>query len=171
MSEPAANTTEKGTTLSTRDDWRELDRESRRAGLRIGGWIIVAVLFVGIIGAGTWGFRVLTADAKGRGDQVIKTKGNADYRMAAYDHFADLCASVQAAEDKLALAKQQAEAIKDPEKRQQADVNVFALASQRAELVRQYNADAAKQATIGQFKAADLPARIDPTQESTTCAS
>lgn len=125
---------------------------------------IVALLLIFALVIGVWVFRVKTADIKGAGDQVIQTKGDANYRIAAYDRFYDLCASIQALEDQLGVM---ADATGIPA--DQRDTNILALTNQRNTLIRQYNADARKTDTRGAFLASDLPFQIDPSQETTSC--
>ena len=137
-----------------------------------GTLLVVAVVVVAIlIGSGVWLFRVATADVKGAGDQVIQTKGNAQYRIAAYDAFYDACGAIQAKEDQIALQEPLLEAAKPgtPDY-QRLEANVVALKSSRASLIRAYNADASKADTRANFLASDLPYSIDTTQEHTTCA-
>lgn len=127
--------------------------------------IVAVVLLIALV-AGIWVFRVATADVKGRGDQILKTEGNADYRIAAYDRFYDLCASIQALEDQIAVMS--ADTTLPAEQRA---TNILALTNQRNSLIRQYNADARKADTRGNFRASDLPYEIDQTQEHTSCVA
>lgn len=156
--------------MSRPAEWREFDAESRRAGVRVVLWVLVAVLVVGAISAGVWGFRVATANVRGQGNVALKTKGNADYRMAAYDHFYRLCGQIQATEDRIGLAQQQVKLAPNVGRKRQLQANVLALQNVRVELIRQYNADASEGHTRGQFRASDLPYSINVNQEHTTCA-
>lgn len=128
--------------------------------------VIGALVLLLALPVGVWGFRVLTADAKGEGDQRIQTRGDANYRIAAYDRFFDLCASIQALEDQLGVMR--ADKSLPPDQRA---TNILALTNQRNTLIRQYNADAAKADTRGHFLSSDLPYSIDTSQETTSCAA
>lgn len=133
--------------------------------------ILCAVAGVFALMIGVWAFRVVTADVKGAGDAEIETSGG-DYRIAAYDHFHDLCAAVQATEDRLAAQLAELEdPATTPQRASQLRANVNALRGSRAENIRDYNADASKDYTVGQFRDSNLPYRIDPTRETTQCES
>lgn len=138
-------------------------------GFKISGAALAAVAVVFLLVIGFWVFRVATADIKGEGDQKIATEGNAAYRIAAYDHFYNLCASVQSKEDQVANLLM--EEPTTPDRKAQIVAAVTALRNIRASLVRQYNADARKADTQANFRASDLPFQIDPTQESTSCTA
>ena len=131
-------------------------------------WVLAVVLIVAMPVA-VWGIRVLTADIKGAGDQVIQTKGNADYRIAAYDSFYDRCAAIQAKEDSIRNLQLEREAATG-DRVTQIDQSITALRNTRAEQVRQYNADARKADTKAAFLASDLPYAIQITEE-TSCAA
>lgn len=137
-----------------------------------GTLLVIGVVVVAlVIGSGVWLFRVATADVKGKGDQIIQTKGNADYRIAAYDAFYDACGAIQAKEDQIALQQDLLDGLKPGDlDYTRLQTNVVALQSSRASLIRSYNADASKADTRAAFHASDLPYSIDPAQETTTCA-
>lgn len=82
------------------EEWREFDRETRRGGLRLGGWIVVCVLFFGVLSGGVWGFRVLTSPAKGAGDSVI-IKNSAENRILAQEEYVRLYNEVKRADKQL----------------------------------------------------------------------
>jgi len=149
--------------------WKEFDRESRKAGLRAGGWIVLVLVFFLLLGLGGWGFKVLFADAKGSGDVRIQTKGNADYRISAYDRFFDDCAAIQSKEDQIKNLEIEGKTAA-ADRQTQINSSITALRNSRATLIRQYNADARKEDTRASFRASDLPYNIDPEVETTTCA-
>lgn len=130
---------------------------------------VAVVLLIVALMAVVFGIKWATADVRGAGDARERVHADGGYRIAAYDKFYDDCAAIQALEDKLTTARDRpadetySDAIKG--------ANVAALANQRAELVRAYNADARKADTKANFIASDLPAQIDPTQENTTCSA
>lgn len=130
--------------------------------------IVAGLVALFVLSVGWWGFRVLTADVKGAGDQVVKTKGNADYRIAAYDKFYDLCGSVQAKEDQIGIQTDLL-ATSPESDAQRLRTNIAALKNSRASLIRTYNADASKAGTRGDFLASDLPYSLTVDGE-TTCA-
>lgn len=128
----------------------------------------VGLLFAIVYGLG--GFQRLTAGFRGETSQIERTEADGQYRIAAYDRFFAKCSAIQAAED--SIRNQEAERIDaSPERQAQIDANLTASRNQRDTLIRQYNADATREATAGQFRDSNLPYRIDPDQKETTCAS
>lgn len=128
-----------------------------------------------VIGALWFGITVLrneTADFRGNSSVINKTRANGNYRIAQYDHFFDLCASVQ---DQEVTIKAQERELASPDgtanRRSQIRQNLSALEANRGEQINHYNADARKSYTAGQFRSSDLPYQIDPTQEPTTCTA
>lgn len=143
------------------DEWSEFDRDSRQAAVRGFGWmgvfVIAILVLIVVIGA----FTFVWAPWKGAIEQRNQTQGSGSYRIAAYDHFYDLCGDIQAKEDQIANVTANPPA--------NADVILLALNNSRNSLIREYNADARKADTLAHFKASDLPYQIDPTEESTSC--
>lgn len=147
-------------------------RETAQAG----GWvlwagvvaIIVAILLAAMAVFGFGLFKRSTADFRGTTDQIEQTRASGSFRIQAYDRFYDRCAGVQADEATIkALLDERANA---PDGRKaQINATLTAVRSARAEKIAEYNADARKVGTIGQFRAIDLPGRLDATDEETTC--
>lgn len=111
--------------------------------------------FVYLIG----GAQMLTAPFRGVVEQT-ETVNKGDYRIAAYDKFYDRCSAIQADEDRIKNLESERETA-DEQRRSRIDSTLTAVKNSRAEKVRGYNADAAKEATAGQFRSSDLPHRID----------
>lgn len=132
-------------------------------GLGCLGLVVLAVALT----IGAWFVRVHFAETIGRGNARIQLQG-ANYRIPAYDHFFNLCASVQNAE--AGLDAQMAMSASD-----RKEYNIAALQATRARGINQYNADAAKDYTLGQFRDSGLPYHLDPTEytgeNKTQCAS
>lgn len=129
--------------------------------------IIGLTLAVFLLAAIIFGIRWVTADIRGAGDAREKTLADGAYRIAAYDKFYDDCAAVMALEAKILDAEDRpVDADAYPESVKNA--NVTALKNQRTELIAAYNADARKTDTKANFKASDLPFKLDPDEE-TTC--
>ena len=143
---------------------RETKQGINRAG-RFGiGWALVIVLIVAALGAAWWGLSVLTSAPKGVGDAVV-TKNSAANWTAAQARFEDLYAGIEAADRKIVLAAEQVAANPTDKTVQQTYTG---LVSGCIDLVGDYNADARKY-LAADFKAADLPARIDDVSSSTDC--
>lgn len=139
------------------------------AGLGLGAGAVIAIVFavIAVLGLGVWGFQVLTAPAKGAGDQRIIVN-RAENRIERYNHFFDLCAEVQSREAALAALKDSPEPA-DAQQQTQRAANIVALTSTRSQLINQYNADARKEGTGAQFRDSSLPYSLDAAQEATTC--
>lgn len=69
-----------------KDDVREGSRAARSIGWRAAMWIVVAVIFFGLLGVGVWGFKVATSDVKGQGD-AVQTKNSASNRIRAQEEY------------------------------------------------------------------------------------
>lgn len=139
----------------TKDQWY--------VGLSMWVWVIGTFLLVLLLLGATFGIKWVTADARGRGAAREQIKANGSFRIAAYNDFFNLCAGIQAQEDRIKIFQD------DPSPNGQ--VNLRAVQAKRAELIREYNNKASREYTEGQFKDSDLPYRIDPTQEDTQCAA
>lgn len=138
----------------------------------VGALALVALLVLMTaftFGIGSW-IRE-TAGFRGKTQQVNQTRGNGQYRIAAYDHFYDLCASVQ--DQEVTIESQQSELDTNPsaDRAQQIQANLAALRANRGELINHYNADARKTATQGQFRASDLPYSLNRNAKETTCTA
>jgi hypothetical protein len=146
-----------------REPWYESESEPRWMG-GIAKWVLYAVALALLVSGVLLAVNYFTADTRGKVSARNQTNGNGTYRIAQYDHFYDLCGSVQALEDQRDTMKADTSLPKD-----QRAVNVLALTNQRNTLIRRYNADSSKVATASQFKASDLPPLLNPHQEHTQC--
>lgn len=129
--------------------------------------IVLVISLVGIFGFG-WLQRE-TADFRGDVQAVEQTKGSGAFRIAAYDHFFNLCAAVKSDEASITSLQEELKTNPRQARVEQINASMTALRSSRAEKINQYNADAAKDYTVGQFRSNNLPFRLDTTQEVTTC--
>src|SRR3990167_3979702 len=127
-------------------------------------WALVALVFLVLAGwgitAATFGMRVATAGLVGRGEARIQIQSAAS-RITNYEHFFDMCAAVQGQEgsiDAQLVALGTAERDRD---RSRININIAALQSLRQQSIAQYNADAFKDYTRGQFRDSDLPYQIE----------
>lgn len=95
------------------------------------------------------------------------------YKIEAYNHFYDLCASVQTMESSLDAQYTELKTATGDD-RSRIEANIAGLQSARADAINQYNADARKSYTLGQFRDSGLPFQLTLTQyntkeEKTTC--
>jgi len=156
---------------SVSDVAKEAIRQSG-AVLMLGVVAIAIVLTLSAMYVFGWGFfKEATAPWRGEVDKREQVEGNGSHRIAAYEHFYDLCAQIQSDEASIRNLRRELNSEPKPteERALQIRASITALENNRAENINQYNADAAKKYTIGQFRSSGLPYRIDPDTEETTC--
>ena len=135
--------------------------------------VIAALAIVGGVASYALGWFAAPYQGKLQARQQINS---GSFRIAAYDHFFDLCASVQTADNNIVtqtgLLKLYTKGSSDYNR---TVANIGGLMAARADGINQYNADASKSYTEGQFRASNLPYQLPagPYQkgESITCAS
>jgi len=114
-------------------------------------------------------FQRTTADYRGETRQIEQTQANERFRIQAYDSFFDLCAAVQTDEARLDALATELDTDPSSGRVEQINASIAAIETSRASKINRYNADAAKDWTVGQFQANSLPYRINLEGE-TTCA-
>jgi hypothetical protein len=129
--------------------------------------VILAVSLMAVLGVG-W-FQRGTADFRGKVAATNQVRADGSYRIAAYDHFYDLCAGVQTDEARIKNTLDELKVTTDPTRKGVLLANLDAQRNKRSEDINQYNADAHKADTVGHFKASDLPYQLDPNKEETKC--
>jgi|SRR3972149_2030035 len=124
----------------------------------VAGVTITVVLLFGLVLA-VFGLRVATAGLFGAGEAHIRTQ-SADFRLGAYNHFFDLCASVQGNEGQLDALYSELGLVA-PESRDYGYTvkSITGVQGIRAQSIARYNQDALKW-TVGQFRDSDLPYRL-----------
>jgi hypothetical protein len=126
----------------------------------IGCFIIAGILFLSVaFPLGYWGFRVFFAEEIGRGNAEIEIQ-SAPSRIARYEEFFNLCVSVQNAEIALDAESSRLEATTNPDEQSTVRTNISGLTATRANGINQYNANALKDYTDGQFRASNLPYQL-----------
>lgn len=123
--------------------------------------IVLLSLFV-VIGIPVliWMTRVETAGIRGQGNLEM-TVQSAPNRWVQYNHFFDLCVSVQNAETTIDNETKRLEAETIAKEKSHISANISAAHSTRQNGINQYNADAQKFGAE-QFRDSDLPERLDP---------
>jgi hypothetical protein len=138
------------------------------------GALVAALLAVLIAVPVIWfGVRWITAGPRGQ-LQAREQIQSGDFRIQAYNHFFDLCAAVQTDEATLDATVDQLRSSSDPTDRQRLLTNKTGQLAARAEAINQYNVDARKSYTEGQFRGNGLPYQLPVTYEPgahTSCAS
>lgn len=143
----------------------------------VGSVLGCIVLSLGLYLAGVYGGGTVqrkTADFRGKTSQIEKTRGNGDYRIAAYNEFFDLCGAVQTQEDRIQIFTAKVARLEksgDANALADAQTDLDAVTAERAQLIREYNEKATRADTEGHFRASNLPYQIDITKEHTECAS
>ena len=124
------------------------------------GFVVVTALIVGSWGMAT-GFKYFTAEKSGQAEAERQIQ-SAEFRIYSYNHFYDMLVAINAAEAQYDSQWELKEVqSSDSETYQKTLRNLAAIKAQIAKLKAQYNADAEKEETIGQFKANNLPERVD----------
>jgi hypothetical protein len=116
---------------------------------------IVAIIVAIIVGA--YAIQWSTAEVRGNVAANEAIKANPQFRIEAYERFFNQCASIQGLEAQLAAQMVELEAKPTEKRRLQIATNITALTGARGEAVAQYNADARKSYTAGQFRSNSLP--------------
>lgn len=111
----------------------------------------------------TQGMRYATAGLFGRIEAEVQIE-SAGSRIANYDHFFDLCASVQKAESGLDAQYQALDGAESSKERERIRANIAGLQVARLGGIFQYNVDARKDYTKGRFRDSDLPWDLPETE-------
>jgi hypothetical protein len=121
--------------------------------LTIIGVLIVVITIVGL----GWRYVIAGPSGKVQAREQILSGSN---RIQAYNHFFDLCASVQNAEAAIQTTFDQLKTSTDPDDRERLQTNLSAQIITRQSGINQYNVDARKSYTIGQFRSLQLPYQL-----------
>lgn len=135
---------------------------------------LAVVVVIGLMWVFGWGFMAqTTAPWRGETDKKERVEGSGSYRIAAYDHFFDLCSSVQTKEASIENLRAELKADPPPSEQRKTVIqaSLSALMNSRAEAINEYNADARKEYTKGQFRDSDLPFQLRMKELNTTCTS
>lgn len=135
--------------------------------------IVVVAIVLGIAIMAFFGIGLFSnATANFRGNVAVhkQVNANGNYRIAAYNHFFDLCQSVQTTEAAINAIKAQ-EAGDTGQNLADDKSDLTANVINRASLINQYNADASEQYTQGQFLASNLPAHLYLQTKDTQCTA
>lgn len=134
------------------------------------GFFLLISLIWGLAFGGSW----LIAGPQGKLEarqQIL----SGDFRITAYDHFFNQCVSIQNLEASLDAQRENLAALpKGSDDVTRILANISGIQAARFGAINQYNADAEKNYTEGQFRSMKLPSYIAPTAyrgEKTTCAA
>ena len=131
--------------------------------IRWGGGILIGTFVLGwIIVVATAGMNYATAGLLGSVEAEVEIKSG-DFRLQAYDQFFDLCEGVQVNEDVMDESWRQIQRLEVGSKAwQRKDEEFSAQYRARQEGIREYNADANRSWTVGQFRDENLAFKLDP---------
>lgn len=139
--------------------------------------IVLAVLgglmALAVVVGGFYGIRWITADIRGEADARETIKADGDFRIAAYDRFFAMCSAIQGHEDQIeSLQTELEDPDHPPTERRVSEIqaSLTAVRSQRNDTINDYNADASRDWTVGQFRAEGLPHQLDKDAEETACS-
>ncbi len=118
----------------------------------------VVVLLVTLV-VGSFVARYWLAGPAGAVDAVEQIQSGAN-RISAYNHFFDLCAGVRTDEISLEAQNMLLDATHDESFQHRIHTNIAGLQGHRAGLIEEYNANARKDYTSGQFRDSDLPYQL-----------
>lgn len=139
----------------------------------IGAFLMILVLMGGIYGA-AYGFSWVVAPWQGK-LQARQQINSGNFRIAAYDHFFNICAAVQTDEAAIDALNQELKSTNDPKELTRIGINITGNQVARAGAINQYNVDARKDYTEGQFKDSDLPYQLSTAaytgSNKTSCGS
>lgn len=141
-------------------------------GLLIG--LLVLALFAVAVTA-IWFIKYQTAEVRGK-INAHETVQSANSRLANYNHFFDLCAAIQGYESALkvhrATLAELVSAKADTHDIDRTRTVIAAVSAQRGRAIAQYNVDARKEGTMGQFRDAALPYQLnDDSAGKTQCVN
>lgn len=104
--------------------------------------------------------RYFTAEVRGRvtAEERIQSGGS---RIVGYEHFFDLCAAVQGHESQIEALRNELATAESERDRSRINASITGVSSMRARSIAQYNADALKDYTLGQFRDSDLPYQLN----------
>lgn len=131
-------------------------------------WIITFVVLIIVMPLIIWGFTVLTSDAKGKGDQIIRNNSEVN-RTEQQQMFEDLFAQITSLDQRIDLAQQvvaaDTAAGKDTTISQQ---NLLGAQNVCLEAIGKYNA-AARKVLAKDWRSSDLPQEINQNDPATDC--
>lgn len=129
--------------------------------------ILYLVLACIILVVGSWAYKYYTASARGA-ITAHEQLESANSRIQKYNHFFDLCTTVQRQKAQLNAQKSRLKMEPDTKVQSRIRTNIAAIQAQVAGSVAQYNNDSAKSYTAARFKASNLPASLS-TEGNTQC--
>jgi hypothetical protein len=148
--------------------------DAAKAVLGIIAFFIVLVLIgVGLHLTGVYvfgGVQRSTADYRGETDQIEKTRADGSYRIQAYETFFDQCNAIAAKQQTVKQMEAELETTDDAQRKAWLQNTLTGIKSSLNTDISRYNADAAKEDTVGNFRASGLPYKIELDDKETQCS-
>lgn len=132
--------------------------------------VLLVILGISLIVVSTFAIRWFTADIRGEANKREQTVANGAFRIATYEEFFDLCASVQSAEQRIKAQEEELATKPSEDRAERIRTNIAALKSTRADSIATYNSKATQEHRTA-FQDAALPYRLDNTTQETQCAA
>lgn len=120
----------------------------------VGGLSVFIVFIVAL-----YAIQYYTADVRGRVSAQEQIKSGAS-RIAGYELFFNRCAAIQTNEAQIDALKEELKNTTDPREQARINANITGVTAARNGGINQYNADARKEYTEGQFRDSSLPFQI-----------
>jgi hypothetical protein len=130
-------------------------------------WVLLALA---LVAGASYAWKYFMAPIAGKADAEWQQESGVN-RTAQYDHYFDLCASIQGYE---ATVKAQQGALltaTEPSDRSRIQTVIAAVRAQRGRAIAQYNVDARKAYTKGRFLDGSLPTQLNDASEQTQCVN
>ncbi|WP_328439325.1 hypothetical protein OHA71_23595 [Streptomyces sp. NBC_00444] len=145
-----------------------------KEGSRLLGYTITAIVAVAVLSLiaifAFGGVSQLTAGFRGETDKKNRTEGSGAFRIATYEEFFDLCASVQTAEQQLKALQEELDGKPSAERAEKIRQSMTAVKASRAESITTFNSKATQEHRET-FQDADLPYKLDINAQETQCAA
>ncbi len=122
--------------------------------------LIIIFAFIIAIGVASYGISWVAAPFQGMLEKRQEVQSG-DFRLYSYEHFYDMYASAKAYTQKIENQKIRLENTEDKEERRKIRRNLNGLRNKRTEVIQEYNSDARKEESRGQFRAKDLPYKLE----------
>jgi hypothetical protein len=145
-----------------------------RDGSRVVGYTLLGILGLAALaliatlafGGVSW----ITAPFRGEVDKRERTEGNGAFRIATYEEFFDLCASVQTAEQQLKGLQEELDGKPSADRAEHIRTSMTAVKASRAESISTYNSKATQEHREA-FQDARLPYKLNVNDQETQCAA
>lgn len=122
--------------------------------LAFGVILLIVLLFAGVFGA-RWFLAGPLGSLTAR-EQILSGPN----RIAQYNQFFNICASIQTHESQLDALYAERDATTDQKQLSRINANITGVSAARAGAINQYNANATKDYTSAQFRDSDLPYQL-----------